>query len=62
MFIKSLIYNYNAQELLLIASRLIFALDAWIALIFIMELTMVLLIIEKENATKDISTHCFGFS
>jgi hypothetical protein len=30
-------FNYNAQELLLVASRLAFALDAWVALILIME-------------------------
>jgi hypothetical protein len=37
MFIKNLICNYNAQELLLTASKLAFALNAWVALIFIME-------------------------
>ncbi len=62
MFIKKLIYNYNAQELLLIAYILIFALDAWVLVMLIMELTMVILLTEKENATKDISTHCFGFA
>jgi len=30
MFIKNQIYNYNAQELLLVASILTFALDAWL--------------------------------
>jgi hypothetical protein len=39
-------------------SILAFALNAWVALIFIMELIVVLLIVEKEN-TKEISTHCF---
>jgi hypothetical protein len=60
MFIENLIYN--ALKLLLAASRLAFALDAWIALIFIMELSMVLLVNEKENMTKEISTHCFGYA
>jgi len=62
MFIKNSICSYNSQELLLIASRLAFALDAWVALIFIMELTIVLLLVKKENTTEDISTHCFGFA
>ncbi len=62
MFIKKLIYNYNAQELLLTAYILIFALDAWVPVMLIMELTMVLLLVEKENAIKEISTHCFGFA
>ncbi len=44
------------------ASRLAFALDAWVALILIMELTIVLLPAEKENQTENISTHCFGFA
>jgi len=35
MFIKDLICNYNAQELLLATSRLDFALYAWVALILI---------------------------
>jgi hypothetical protein len=60
MFIKKLICKYNAKKLLLTRSRLFFALDSWVALIFIIELTIVLLLAEKENATKDISTHCFG--
>jgi hypothetical protein len=47
---------------LLTTSRLTFALDAWVALIFIMELTIVLIIVEKKNTTKNISTHCFGFA
>jgi hypothetical protein len=47
---------------LLDASRLTFVLDAWVKLIFIMELTIVLLLAEKENMTKDISTHCFKFA
>jgi hypothetical protein len=59
MFIKNLIYNYNVKELLLVTSRLAFALYAWLALILIMELTIVLLLAKKENATKDISTHYF---
>jgi hypothetical protein len=59
MFIKNLIYNYNVEELLLVTSRLAFALYAWLALILIMELTIVLLLAKKENATKDISTHYF---
>jgi len=42
MFIKNSIFNCNAQELLLATSRLTFALDAWVALIFIMELIVVL--------------------
>jgi hypothetical protein len=62
MFIKNLIYNYNAEELLLATSKLAFALDAWLALIFIMELIVVLLLAAKENTTKEISTHCFGFA
>jgi hypothetical protein len=62
MFIKNSICSYNAQELLLTTSRLAFALDAWVALIFIMELTIVLIIAEKENTTKNISTHYFGFA
>jgi hypothetical protein len=62
VFIKKSIYNYNAQELLLVASRLIFALNAWVALILIMELTMALLLVEKKNVTEEISTHCSGFS
>jgi len=37
MFIKNSTCNYNAHELLLVASRLAFGLDAWVALIFIME-------------------------
>ncbi len=59
MFIKKLICSYNAHELLLDAPRLTFALDAWVALVFIMELIVVLLLAEKENTTKHISTHCF---
>jgi hypothetical protein len=31
-----------------------------VALIFIMELTVVLLLADKENAIEDILTHCFG--
>jgi hypothetical protein len=37
MFIKNSTFNYNAQELSSVASRLAFALDAWVALILIME-------------------------
>ncbi len=44
-----MIYNYNAQELLLVASRLVFALYAWVALILIMELTVVLFLVGKKN-------------
>jgi hypothetical protein len=62
MFIKKLIYDYNANALLLATSKLAFALDAWLALIFIMELTIVLFLATKENVTKEISTHCFGFT
>jgi len=57
-----LIYNYNAEELLLATSKLAFFVDAWLALIFIMELIVVLLLVVKENTTKEISTHCFGFA
>jgi hypothetical protein len=59
MFIKKSIYNYNAYELLLATSRLAFVLDAWGALILILELIIILLLVEKENATKDISAHCY---
>ncbi len=52
MFIKNSIYSYNAQELLLVASRLAFALDAWVALILIMELIVVLLLVEKKMQQK----------
>jgi hypothetical protein len=52
MFIKDLIYNYNAQELLLTASRLVFALYAWVALILIMELIVVLLLVGKKKNTQ----------
>jgi hypothetical protein len=63
MFIKNLICNYNALELLLWnASRLIFALDAWVALILIMEVIVLLLIAKKENMIEKISTHCFGYT
>jgi len=37
MFIKNSICNYNAHGLLLVASKLVFGLNAWVALIFIME-------------------------
>jgi hypothetical protein len=49
MFIKNSICNYNAKELLLVTSILAFAVNAWVALIFIMELIVVLLLVEKEN-------------
>jgi hypothetical protein len=62
MFIKKLIYNYNAKELLLATSKLAFALDAWLALILIIELIVVWFLVEKENVTKKNSTHCFGFA
>jgi hypothetical protein len=62
MFIKNLICNYNEEELLLATSRLTFALDAWVTLVFIMELIVVLLLAKKENTTKDTSTHYFGFA
>jgi len=52
MFIKNLIYNYNAQELLLVASRLVFAFDAWLALILIMELNVVLFIVRKKKRNR----------
>jgi len=52
MFIKKLICNYNAQKLLLVVSRLIFALDAWVAIIFIMELIVVLLFNRKRKCDK----------
>jgi hypothetical protein len=60
MFIKNSICNYNAQELLLVESRLTFALDAWVALKLIMELSVVLLLTGKKNATEDISTLILG--
>jgi hypothetical protein len=47
---------------LLVASRLAFALDAWVALILIMELIIILLLAKKENVTENISTHYFGFA
>jgi len=50
MFIKKLICNYNAQELLLVASRLVLALYAWVTLIFIIELIVVLFLAGKKNA------------
>jgi hypothetical protein len=50
MFIKKLLCNYNAKELLFTTSRLSF--DAWVALIFIMELIFVWLLAEKENAIR----------
>ncbi len=62
MFIKKSICNYNAHELLLGASRLAFALDAWVALILITELVVVLFLVQKKNVTKNIATHCFGFA
>jgi hypothetical protein len=53
MFINNLICNYNAKELLLVASRLIFSLNSWSAQILIMELTNVLLVEEKKSDRKD---------
>ncbi len=49
MFTKKLIFNYNAQELLLATSRLTFALDVWVALILIMELIVLLFLIKKTQ-------------
>jgi hypothetical protein len=49
MLIKNLICNYNAQELLLDAPRLTFVLNAWVALIFIMELAIVLFLAKKKT-------------
>jgi hypothetical protein len=60
MFIKNLICNYNAQELLLIASRLTFALNAWVTLILIMELTIVLLLVGKKMRQKIIQPIVLG--
>jgi hypothetical protein len=48
MFIKKLISNYNAFSN---ALRLIFALNAWVALILIMELIVLLLLAKKQNMT-----------
>jgi hypothetical protein len=62
MFIKYLTYNYNAQKLLLAASILIFALNTWVVLIFIIELTIILVLDEKENVIQKILTHCFGYA
>jgi hypothetical protein len=53
MFIKKLICNYNAHELLLATSKLAFALDALIRLIFIMELIVVLLLVKKKHNRRD---------
>jgi hypothetical protein len=39
---------------MLFASRLAFALDAWVALIFILELIVVLFLVEKKNVIKNI--------
>jgi hypothetical protein len=47
---------------LLATSRLAFTLGAWVALILIMELIIVLLLVEKENTTKEILTHYFGYA
>ncbi len=60
MFIEKSICSYNAQELLLAASQLTFALNAWVVLIFVMEVIVVLLIAKKENLIEEISTHYFG--
>jgi len=52
MFIKNSICNYNANELLLAASRLAFALDVWLALILIIKLIVVLFLAGKKNVHK----------
>jgi hypothetical protein len=49
MFIKNSICNYNAHELLLSTTRLTFVLDAWVALILIIELIIVLFLVPKKN-------------
>jgi hypothetical protein len=48
MFIKKSICNYNADELLLAASILAFALNVWVALILIIKLIVVLFIAKKK--------------
>jgi hypothetical protein len=48
MFIKNSICNYNADELLLVTSRLAFALDVWVTLILIIKLIVVLFLAEKK--------------
>jgi hypothetical protein len=53
MFIKKSNCNYNALEFLSNASRLIFALDAWVALIVIMELIVVFFLAEKKHGRRD---------
>jgi hypothetical protein len=53
MLIKNLFCNYNAQELLLIASRLVFALCTG-HINIIMEFIVVLLLVEKENVWHNI--------
>jgi hypothetical protein len=47
MFIKNLICNYNVEELLLAPSKIVFALDAWVVVILIIELTILLLLTDK---------------
>jgi len=49
MFIKNSTCNYDAHELLSTTSRLVFALDAWVALIFIMKLIIILLLTKKKK-------------
>jgi len=61
MFIQLLIYNYNAYELLLVASKLAFAFKC-MGHINTYNGIVVLLLIEKKKTTEDISTHCFGFA
>jgi hypothetical protein len=61
MFIKNLICSYNAHELLLATSILAFALNAWVALIFIMQLIVVLLLTQKKR-DKRYFNPLFGFA
>jgi len=49
MFKKNLICNYNVHELLLAISILAFALNAWVAVILIMELIVVLFSTKKMH-------------
>jgi hypothetical protein len=59
VFIKNNICNYNAHELLLVALRLVFFLNAWVALILIMELTIELLLARKKKCNKRDSNPLF---
>jgi hypothetical protein len=61
MFIRNSICNYIAQDLFLITSRLVFALDAWATLMLIVELIVILFLVEKKNAKEEILAHCFRF-